>query len=90
MELNETWFKVGNLPTGLKLELGSIVHLKETQSGIVYELIAVSSKRKDNQDGTYDEIFTLKHDPLGMYLPEIPDQPTEQDALGFIPRPEGD
>ena len=86
MELNEVWFRVGNLPTNLELELGSIVHLKEMKSGIVYELTAVSSKRKDNQDGTYDEIFSLKYDPLGTFLPDDKNYLTEQDAIGNIPR----
>jgi hypothetical protein len=90
MELNETWFKVGLLPTNLKLELGSVIHLKEMKSAIVYELTVVSSKRKDNQDGTYDEIFSLKHEPAGIFIPEAPTQLSEQDAFGFIPRPEGD
>lgn len=62
MEVNERFIKVGKLPFGTELILGSTVIMKDSGiGGQEYLLTCVKIEEKDNQDGTMDVIYVLKY-----------------------------
>lgn len=63
MELNEKFVKIGTLPVSIPMELGGAIQLRIIGEDELYTLECVKSEKRDLQNGTYDEIYILKHSP---------------------------
>ncbi len=61
MEVNERFIKIGKVPVTETLELGSSFQLKLGEDFLYFSCVKI--EEKDNQDGTKDVIYILKHNP---------------------------
>lgn len=63
MEINEHWIKVGKLPVRVPVPLGATTFLNIPGEEEAYQLECVKVEEKDNNDGTKDVTYILKHSP---------------------------
>lgn len=59
MEINERWVKVGKFPINESIQVDGHFQIKVGEDFYYFDCVKV--EKKSNQDGTYDEIYILKH-----------------------------
>ena len=60
MTINERWVNVGKVPVPHSMELGGTFPIKFPDADTYYHFECVKIEKRDNMDGTYDEIYILK------------------------------
>lgn len=60
MEINERFVKIGKVSVSFSMELGGTTQIKFAGEELFRHFECVKSEKKDNQDGTFDEIYHLK------------------------------
>lgn len=63
LTVNERWVKVGKFPISETIPVDGTFHIKVIGYEDLYEFVCVKVEQKSNNDGSYDEIYVLKHQP---------------------------
>lgn len=63
MQVNERFIKIGKVPVSTSVPLGTSTFITIPGEEFNYQFTCVKVEQKDLQDGTYDEIYILKHSP---------------------------
>ncbi len=60
LSVNTRYIKIGKVEVPFSMELGSVTQIKFAGEDVFRHFEAVKIEKKDNQDGTYDEVYIVK------------------------------